>query len=187
MDSVFKKVYVLLHTTPDGSTSEMGEANDQEGLQRLYDTLNDNIVFMIIDSLKRDAPSPFVPKTKLRIRYCNINGLYLQNVATEPLSNLVNTHDDFFRYFEKYKRNLYGDRAVNQEMANILLKTAKEESSVRMQISKDEQTWFKEQMSDFKSRNVPMIFTSFPRFKSHEYLDKLLADSKRALEELSVA
>jgi len=187
MESVFKRVYVLLHTTADGSTTEMGEANDQEGLQRLYDTLNDNLVFMIIDSVKREAPTTFVPKTKLRMRYCSMNGVYLQNIAAEPVSNLVNTHDDFFRYFEKYKRNLYGDRAVNQEMTNILLKTLKEEASVRMQIGKDEQTWFKEKMEDFKSRNAPMIFTSFPRFKSHEYLDKLLADSKRALEELGHA
>jgi hypothetical protein len=187
MESVFKRVYVLLHTTPDGSTIEMGEANDQEGLQRLYDTLNDNIVFTVIDSLKREAATPFVPKTKLRMRYCSMNGVYLQNIATEPVNNLVNTHEDFFRYFEKYKRNLYGDRAVNEEMTSVLLKALKEESSVRQQIGKDEQTWFKERISEFKSKNLPMIFTSFPRFKSHEYLDKLLADSKRALEELSSA
>jgi hypothetical protein len=174
-----------MHTNVDGSTSEMGEANDQESLQLLYDALNETIVLMIIDSLKRGPSTIFVPKTKLRIRYCNKAGIYLQNIAAEPMGSLVNTHDEFFRYFEKYKRNLYGDRAINQEMTTVLLKTLKEELAVREQIRKDEHNWFTEQVAISKATNAPMIVRSFPKFKSHEYLEKLLADSQKALRILN--
>jgi hypothetical protein len=185
MESVFKKIYVLLHTTADGSTTDMGEANDPEALQKLYDTLNDSLVLTIIDSLKRDAPIPFVPKTKLRMRYCSKNGVYLQNIATEPLTNLVNTHDDFFRYFEKYKRSLYGDRAINKEMADTLLKAIKDEPLIQEQIRMDERCWFNDQIALSRKNGTPMIVHTFPKFMSHERLDALKKAREIALEILS--
>jgi hypothetical protein len=184
MEGVFKKVYVLLHTTPDGSTTEMGEANDQEGLQKLYDALNETLVLTTIEAMKKEGTPLFLPKTKLRIRYCSKNGVYLQNVATEPVNNLVNTHDEFFRYFEKYKRNLYGDRAINQDFANTLLKAMKEEPVIREQIRTDEKNWFADQVASSKANKTPIIISSFPKFSSHEHLNRILKESEAALKGL---
>jgi len=162
----------------------MGEANDSEALQSLYDTLNETIVLKLIENIKQDIPTPFVPKTKLRIRYCGKNGVYLQNIATEPVNNLINTHDEFFRYFEKYKRNLYRDRAINKDMADVLMQALKEEQVVRERIRSEEHTWFAEQVAISKANKTPLIIRSFPKFVSQEYLKNLLEESEGALKGL---
>lgn len=184
MDGVFKKVYVILHTNPDGSTTDMGEANDQESLQKLYDTLNETIVLSIIDGIKSKNPISHVPKSKLRIRYCSKNGVYLQNLATEPVLNLTNTHDEFFRYYQEYKRSLYGDRAINLKVADMLLVAIKEIPTVRQQIMIDERTWFDEQLAISKNNKTPLIVHTFPKFKSHErheYLGKQVQEALQVL------
>ena len=187
MEPVFKKVYIILHTNSDGSTTDMGEANDLDALQKLYDTLNENIVISIIDSLKRGDTTPFIPKLKLRIRYCGKSGIYLPTPPSEPAMNLTNTHDDFFRYFEKYRRSLYRDRALHLEMTNLLLAAIREVPAVRDKIRSDEHNWFKEQVATSKANGTPVIVRSFPKFKSHEYLEKLLKDSENALQVLVAA
>jgi hypothetical protein len=96
----------------------------------------------------------------------------------------VNTHDEFFRYFEKYKRNLYGDRAVNQEFANTLIKAMKEEPVVREQIRTDEKNWFADQVASSKANKTPIIISSFPKFSSHEQLNRILKESEAALKGL---
>lgn len=187
METVYKKVYVLLHTNPDGSTTDMGEANDQDSLQKLYDALNDTLVLKIIDSLKTNNSALFVPKTRLRVRCCNKSGVYVQNAANEPVLNLVNTHDDFFRYFEKYKRSLYGDRGINKEMADTLLRSFKEEPVLHDQIRLDESNWFKEQVATSRANNLPIIVRSYPKFPSHERLEALQKGRELALQVLSGA
>jgi len=187
MDIVFKKVYVLLHTNADGSTTDMGEANDHQTLQALYDDLNDALVMSIIEGVVKGNLITHVPKTKLRMRYCSKNGVYLQNIATEPVSNLVNNHDDFFRYYQEYKRSLYNDRSINKEMADTLLMVLKESPKVLSQIRSDEQNWFSEQMAISKKNGTPMIVHSYPRFKSHELQGELETRMKAALQVLSAA
>ena len=187
MEGIFKKVYVILHTNPDGSTTDMGEANDQEALQKLYDTLNETVVLSIIDGIKNGKPISHVPKSKLRIRYCTKNGVYLQNIATEPVLNLTNTHDEFFRYYQEYKRSLYGDRAINLKVTDTLLMAIKEIPTIRQQIALDERTWFDKQLATSKENGTPLIVNTFPKFKSHEFLDYLLKQVQDALQVLTAA
>ena len=174
----------MLHVAPDESIVEMGEAQSVADLQILYDTLNEALVLSIIDALKRSATTPVIPKTKLRIKYCDKNGRYIPNAPLEPNATLTNIHDDFFRYFQAHKRSLYSDRALNQEMANMLLKALKEEHIIRTQIRTNEHEWYKEQLAISKANGTPLIISAFPKSTSHENLDALLTGAQQALQGL---
>ncbi len=186
METIFRRVYILLHVAADESSTEMGEAHSISDLQILYDTLNEAIVLSIIDSLKRIGTTPVVPKSKLRIKYCDKSGRYIQNVPQEPNATLTNIHDDFFRYFQAHKRSLYSDRALNQEMANTVLKALKGEQAIRNQIRTHEHEWFKEQVAMSKANGTPVLVGSFPKFKSYEDLEVLMREAKQALETLQL-
>ena len=184
MENIFRRVYVMLHVAPDESIVEMGEAHSVADLQVLYDTLNEALVLSVIDALKRGATTPVIPKTKLRIKYCDKNGRYIPNAPQEANATLTNVHDDFFRYFQAHKRSLYSDRALNQEMANMLLKALKEEQIIRNQIRTNEHEWFKVQVATAKANGLPVIISAFPKSTSHDNLDALLTGAQQALQGL---
>ena len=126
-------IYVLVS---DGV--EIGQATGLIGLQKMHDHVMDLAVQQVRNPKDIDVLAKVIDP----------NGIYVRPFASrrDLLKHLRNKHRDFFQYHSAYKRNLYADREIDPQLAEILLNAVEKRRALQDRLMYLQKEWFDQQV-----------------------------------------
>lgn len=140
MAAVNRTIYTLVYNGVD-----YGQVNTVDGLQRLYDHLSEYIVQEI---RTKGSSKSIGTSVDIKTTYVDHNGVFIKPLVANKvaLSDLINKHEDFFKYLSVYKRDLYQDRENDKMLANRLFDAIEKRERLQEKLMQLQRSWFDKEL-----------------------------------------
>jgi hypothetical protein len=140
MAAVHRTIYTLVY-----NGVHYGQVDTVDALQRLYDHLSE----FIVQEIRTKGSSKIIgTNVDIDTKYVDVNGVFIKPLVPNKvaLSDLINNHEDFFKYLSVYKRDLYTDRKKDRELATRLLDAIKEREKLQKTLLHLQRSWLEAQL-----------------------------------------